>query len=217
MESNKMSMETPAETENQTYVSQLIAQEPPSNQMVTQRYNLRSRGNLNVPARYLDDQKQKNYEAIGKIKRKTSGKKSVIIMKINQMNKLIEVHGSPTKLKFLHGKLFQAQSEVRDLHEQLMTELAPDDPLFNDDWIAEVNIAVDECSSGVNEYLLSRVNDLPSDVMSNTAWVEDCLQKSEKHITEREQLSDLATQLNQITIPSNQKGFRQMFMTERKQ
>ena len=98
-----------------------------------------------------------------------------------------------------------------------MTELAPDDPLFNDDWIAEVNIAVDECSSGVNEYLLSRVNDLPSDVMSNTAWVEDCLQKSEKHITEREQLSDLATQLNQITIPSNQKEFRQMFMTERKQ
>ena len=74
-------------------------------------------------------------------------------------------------MKFLHGKLLEAQSEVRDLHEQLMIELAPDDPLFNDDWIAEINIAVDECSSGVNEYLLSRVNDLPSDVMSNTAWV----------------------------------------------
>ena len=40
--------------------------------------------------------------------------------------------------------------------------------------------------------------------MSNTAWVEDCLGKSEKHITEREQLSDLATQLNQPTITSNQ-------------
>ena len=33
-------METPAEIENQTYGSQLIADEPSSNQLVTQRYNL---------------------------------------------------------------------------------------------------------------------------------------------------------------------------------
>ena len=98
----------------------------------------------------------------------------------------------------------EAQSEVTNLHEQLMEELTSDDPLFNKDWIAEVNIAVDECSNEVNEYLLSRVNDLPSDVMSNTAWVEDCLEKSEKHVIETEQLSDLATQLNQLTIRSNQ-------------
>ena len=103
------------------------------------------------------------------------------------MNMLIEEHGSRTKL-FLHGKLLETQSA--DLHEQLMEKLAPDDPLFNDDWIAEVNIAVDECSSEVNEYLLSRVNVPPSDVMSNTAWVEDYLEKSEKYIKEREQLSD---------------------------
>ena len=44
----------------------------------------------------------------------------------------------------------------------------------------------------------------PSDVMSNTAWVEDCLEKSAKYVTERDQLSDLATQLNQVTITSNQ-------------
>ena len=41
IESNKTSMETPADIENYTYGSQLIAQEPPSNQQVTQRYNLR--------------------------------------------------------------------------------------------------------------------------------------------------------------------------------
>ena len=148
--------------------------------------------------------KNKNDEAIDKLKRKRSGKKSIIAMKINQINKLIEEHGSRTKLKFLYGKLLEAQSEVTDLHEQLMEELAPDDPLFNDDWIAEVNIAVDECSSEVNEYLLSRANDPPSDVMSTTAWVKDCLEKSEKHVIETEQLSDLATQLNQLTITSNQ-------------
>ena len=151
MESNKMSMESPAEIENQIHGIQQTAQEPPSNQLVTQRYNLRSRENLNVPARYLDDQKQKNDEAIDKLKRKRSGMKSIITMKINQINKLIEEHGSRTKLKFLYGKLLEAQSEVTDLHEQLMEELAPDDPLFNDDWIAEVNIAVDDCSSEVNE------------------------------------------------------------------
>ena len=133
MESSKMSMETPAEIEDQIYGNQLIAQEPPSNQLVTQKCNLKSRENLHVPARYLDDRKQKNDEAIGNLKRKRSGKKSIITMKINQINKLIEEHGSRTKLKFLHGKLLEAQSEVTDLHEQLMEELAPDDPLFNDD------------------------------------------------------------------------------------
>ena len=199
-----MSMESPAEIENQIHGSQQIAQEPPSNQLVTQRYNLRSRENLNVPARYLDDQKQTNDEATVNLKRKRSGKKSIITMKINQINKLIEEHGSRTKLKFLYGKLLEAQGEVTDLHEQLMEELAPDDPLFIDDWIAEVNIAVDECSSEVSEYLLSRANDPPSDVMSITAWVEDCLEKSEKHVIETEQLSDLATHLNQLTITSNQ-------------
>ena len=199
-----MSMESPAEIENQIHGSQQIAQEPPSNQLVTQRYNLRSRENRNVPARYLDDQKHKNDEAIDKLKRKRSGKKSIITMKINQINKLIEEHGSRTKLKFLYGKLLEAQSEVTDLHEQLMEELAPDDPLFNDDWIAQVNIAVDECSSEVNEYHLSRANDPPSDVISTTAWVKDCLEKSEKQVIETEQLSDLATQPNQLTITSNQ-------------
>ena len=169
MESNKMSMEIPTKIENQIHGSQQIAQEPPSNRLVTQRYNLRSWENLNVPARYLDDQKQKNDETIDKLKRKRSGKKSIITLKINQINKLIEEHGSRTELKFLYGKLLEAQSEVTDLHEQLMEELAPDDPLFNDDWIAEVNMAVDESSSEVNEYLLSRANDPPSDVMSTTA------------------------------------------------
>ena len=42
-------------------------------------------------------------------------------MKINQMNKLIEDHGSWTKLKFLHGKLLEAlevvEGEVIVLHE----------------------------------------------------------------------------------------------------
>ena len=107
-------------------------------------------------------------------------------MKINQINKLTGEHGRRAKLKFLHGKLLEAQSEVTDLHEQLMAELAPDDPLFNGDWITEVNIAVDKCSSEVNKYILSRVNDPLSDVMSNTAWEEDCLEKSERNMLQRQ-------------------------------
>ena len=65
-----------------------------------------------------------------------------------------------------------------------MEELAPDDPLFNDDWIAKVSTV--KSMSEVNEYLLSRVNDPPSDVMFNTALVEDCLEKSKKYVTKRE-------------------------------
>ena len=133
------------------------------------------------------------------------------------MKKLIEEHGSLSKLKFLHEKLLEAQSKLTIFHGQAKEELTPDDPLFNADCIAEVNIAVDECSSQVNEYPLSKVNDPPPDVMLNTAWVEDCLEKSVKHITDREQLSYLVTQLNQLTITINQQRFMQMFMTERKQ
>ena len=120
------------------------------------------------------------------------------------MKKLIEEHGSLSKLKFSHEKVLKAQSKLTILHGQVMEELTPDDPLFNDDWFAEVNIAVDECSSQVNEYPLSKVNDPPPDVMLNTAWVEDCLEKSEKLITKRERLSYLVTQLNQLTITINQ-------------
>ena len=97
-----------------------------------------------------------------------------------------------------------AQSGVTNLHEQLMEEIAPVDHLFNGDWIAEGNIADNESSSEVNKYLLSWVNDHSSDAMSNTLSVNECLGKPEKYIREREkQLSDLATQLNQLSITSN--------------
>ena len=43
--------------------------------------------------------------------------------------------GSRTKLKFLHGKFLEAQSEVTDMHEQLMEELVLNNSLFNNDWI----------------------------------------------------------------------------------
>ena len=56
-------METQAEIENQTYGSQLMADEPSSNQLVTQRYNL----NESLTMFQLDTyiiKKQKNDEAI---------------------------------------------------------------------------------------------------------------------------------------------------------
>lgn len=40
-------------------------------------------------------------------------------------------------------------------------------------------------------------------MIPNTAWVEDCLEYSEEYVTEREQLSELTRQLNQLTITSN--------------
>ena len=70
---------------------------------------------------------------IDKLKKKRSGKKSIITMKFNQVNKFIKERGSRSKLKSLRRKLLEAQCEVTDLHELLMEELAPDDFLFNDD------------------------------------------------------------------------------------
>ena len=120
-------METPAEIENQTYGSQLIADEPSSNQLVTQRYNLSE----NLTMFQLDTyiiKKQKNDEAISKLKRRGSGKKSVITMKINQINEPAEEHGNRTKLKFLHGKLLEGKSGVTDLQKRLMEELQGGQP-----------------------------------------------------------------------------------------
>ena len=51
---------------------------------------------------------------------------------------------------------------------------------------------------------MSEIKLLLTYLLLNTAWVEDCLEKSEKHITEREQLSDLGMQLNHLTITRNQ-------------
>ena len=93
-------------------------QDSPSDQLVVERHNLRSRENFYVPARYLDDQKQKNDESIGKLKIERSGKKSSITIKINQLNKLIEERGSRTKLKFLMESCWKLESIITDLHEQ---------------------------------------------------------------------------------------------------
>ena len=111
----------------------------------------------------------------------------------------------------------EAQSGVTNLREQLMEEIAPVDPLFNGDWIAEVNIVDDESSSEVNEYLLSWVNDHSSDAISNTVSVKECLGKSEKYIRERNNYQ--TWQLSLISYPSQaiNTWFTQMFMTERKQ
>ena len=69
------------------------------------------------------------------------------------MNKLIEERGSRTKLKFLMESCWKLESIITDLHEQPMEKLAPNDSLFNDDWIAEVSITLGECSIEVSEYL----------------------------------------------------------------
>ena len=65
--------------------------------------------------------------------------------------------------------------------------------------IAEVNIALSECSSEVNEYFLSRVNNPPSDVMYNIAWEKDCFK-------DREKLSDLATKF--VALQANKEKIK---------
>ena len=166
------------------------------------RYNLRSRENIDAPLRFQEDKRYSKNDRIERLKRQRSGKKSLITTKIKQIYGIIEGHGSRTKLKFLHEKLIEAQKDMLDLHEQLMEEIDTVDDLFSDDWLVEVNAAVDDCSSEVNEYLVSRMDDPPSEAISKTSWVEQYLEKSDDKEDPGE-LSILANQLNQLAITTD--------------
>jgi len=181
---------------NTQMISENIEDENPS------RYNLRSRENINAPLRFQEDKRYSKNDRIERLKRQRSGNKSLSTTKIKQIYGIIEGHGSRTKLKFLHEKLIEAQKDMLDLHEQLMEEIDTVDDLFSDDWLVEVNAAVDDCSSEVNEYLVSRMDDPPSEAISKTSWVEQYLEKSDDKEDPGE-LSILANQLNQLAITTD--------------
>ena len=61
----------------------------------THSYQLRSRDTINKPARYAQDSDET--KQINILKRKLTGKKSLIFKKINQINGLVEERSSRTK------------------------------------------------------------------------------------------------------------------------
>ena len=141
---------------------------------------MRFRDTLRPPGGYasqdqLQIQQQRVEDKVKTLKRKRAGKKGLITKKILQIKQLIEERGSRTKLKFLHESLIMVKREAENLHVELMQLLPENDENYGDDWVEDISFNVDECSSEINEYLISRRDDPPSDTMSKASIVEEYL------------------------------------------
>ena len=166
------------------------------------QYDLKSRDALRPPSTYASqDQLQIQGQRVeDKVKRKRASKKDLITKKIMQIKQFIEERGSRTNLKFLHESLMMVKREADNLHEKLMQLLPENDESYGDDWVEDINFNVDECSSEINEYLISRREDLPSDIMSKASIVEEYLTGSVQEEISNGDISDLANELNKLTI-----------------
>ena len=80
-----------------------------------------------------------------------------------------------------------------------MQLLPENDGKYGDDWVEDISFNVDECSSEINKYLISR-RDPPSDTMSKASIVEEYLTGSVQEETSNERISDLTNQLNKLAI-----------------
>ena len=163
------------------------------------QHNLRPRDTLQPPSRYASQEQLQNQANVTKIKllkRKRAGKKGLITKKINQIKTLIDERGSRTKIQFLHARLMDCKRETTDIHEDLMELLEETDESFGDQWIEEITYDIDDCSSDINDYLISRKDDPPSDTMSKTALVGEYLRESITNDNPGESLSDLEKQMN---------------------
>ena len=120
-------------------------------------------------------QQQRVKDKVKTLKRKRAGKKGLITKKILQIKQLIEERGSRTKLKFLHESLIMVKREAENLHVERMQLLPENDENYGDDWVEDISFNVDECSSEINEYLISRRDDPPSDTMSKASIVGEYL------------------------------------------
>ena len=66
--------------------------------------------------------------------------------------------------------------------------------------VEDISFNVDEYSSEINEYLISRTDDPPSDTMSKASIVEEYLTGSVQEEISNGGISDLTNQFNKLTI-----------------
>ena len=124
--------------------------------------------------------------------------------KIQQIKTLITERGSQTKMKFHQETLLQTKSEVLDIHEELMGLLKKDDEQYGNEWMEEVYFEVDDCCSDVYDYVISRRHNPPSETISKASIVDEYLNGSVHDESLTEGISDLANQLNRMSIKMDQ-------------
>ena len=182
------------------------------------QYDLRSRDTLRPPSRYESQnqqqiQGQRVEDKVKTLKRKRADMKGLITKKIMQIKQLIEERGSRIKLKFLHESLIMVKREAENLHEELMHLLPEND----ENWVEDISFNVDEHSGEINGYLISRRDDSPSDTMLKASIVEEYLIGSVQEEISNGGISDLANQLNKLTIKVGENSTNKETLADGKQ
>ena len=176
----------------------------------THPYQLRNRDRINKSVRYT--QNPETVKQINILKRKFTGKKLLITKKITQINELVQQRSSRTKILYLRESLNQLYSELVKENEDLMNLI---DEENYQECITEMQFEVDTCNSNVQAYLDSRKDDPPSETQSVSSWAKQCLNDQILHNIEtqddrasKEGFSNLASQLNQLTLGPNAPEFK---------
>ena len=182
------------------------------------QYDLRSRDTLRPPSRYESQnqqqiQGQRVEDKVKTLKRKRADMKGLITKKIMQIKQLIEERGSRIKLKFLHESLIMVKREAENLHEELMHLLPEND----ENWVEDISFNVDEYSGEINGYLISRRDDSPSDTMLKASIVEEYFIGSVQEEISNGGISDLANQLNKLTIKVGENSTNKETLADGKQ
>ena len=179
----------------------------------THPYQLRNRDTISKPARYT--QETDTSKQITVLKRKRTGKKMLITKKINQINELVQQRSSRTKISYLRDSLNQVYADLIKENEEFMNLNPCIDEENCQEWILEIQFEIDTCNSTVQEYLDSRKDDPPSDTQSISSWAKQCLNNQIFQIGEieddgnsKEGFSDLANQMNQLTLEPNATEFK---------
>ena len=128
---------------------------------------LRDRGDIQIPARYEENQMNTVEESIKRARYRKTGKKISIKKRINQIQNLIQEQGSRTKITSLTEQLKRVLQEARTCYEEFLSLIGSDHKEYDESWIEDLSITVDSCVSDVDEYMHERRLDPPSRPISD--------------------------------------------------
>ena len=89
---------------------------------------------------------------VDRANRKRAGIKSSLTKRINQISESIKQGLCDTELRVRANQIKGKFIEAKDAHECLMSVMPKDDPRYSDDWIEDLEIAVDQCILEIEVY-----------------------------------------------------------------
>ena len=87
--------------------------------------------------------------------------------------------------------------------------LHDNDEQYGDEWMEEINFEVDDCCSDLNDYLISRKDNPRLGTMLRASIADEYLKRSAHDERLTEGISDLANQLNKMSIKIDQNSEKQ--------